>query len=47
MMVKLKIWESILVEIKINDKLGDLIELGISLINEIRGLLEEIPKFWG
>jgi len=47
MMVKLKIWESILVEIKRNDKLGDLIELGISLINEIRGLLEEIPKFWG
>jgi hypothetical protein len=27
--------------------LGDLIELEISLINEIRGLLEEIPKFWG
>jgi hypothetical protein len=47
MTVKLKIWESILVEIKRNDKLGDQIELVISLINEIRGLIEEIPKFWG
>ena len=45
--MKLKIWESILLEIKRNDKLGDLIELVISLINEIKGLIEEIPKFWG
>jgi hypothetical protein len=32
------------------DKLWDLIELGINLINEIRDLIEEIPKFgvnWG
>jgi hypothetical protein len=25
---------------------GDLIKLWISLINEIRSLIEEIPKFW-
>jgi len=29
----------------INWKFRDLIELRISLINEIRGLIEEIPKF--
>jgi hypothetical protein len=34
-----------LLEIKKIDKFGNLIELGISLINEIRGLIEEIPKF--
>ena len=34
-----------MLEIKRIDKFGDLIELGISLINEIRGLIEEIPKF--
>jgi hypothetical protein len=34
-----------LVEIKRIEKFGDLIELEISLINEIRGLIEEIPKF--
>jgi hypothetical protein len=34
-----------LVEIKRIDKFGDLIELEISLINEIRGLIEKIPKF--
>jgi hypothetical protein len=27
------------------DKFGDLIELEISLINEIRGLIKEISKF--
>jgi hypothetical protein len=27
------------------DIFGDLIELEISLINEIKGLIEEIPKF--
>jgi len=27
------------------DKFGDLIELEISLINEIRGLIKNIPKF--
>ena len=27
------------------DKFWDLIELGINLINEIRDLIEEIPKF--
>jgi hypothetical protein len=36
-----------LVEIKRIDKFWDLIKLGISLISEIRGLMEEIPKFWG
>jgi len=34
-----------LVEIKRIDKFRDLIELEISLINEIRGLIEEISKF--
>jgi hypothetical protein len=36
-----------LVEIKRINKFEDLIELEISLINEMRGLIEEIPKFWG
>ena len=36
-----------MVEIKRINKFGDLIELKISLINEIRGLIEEIPKFRG
>ena len=27
------------------DKFGDLIKLGIGLINEIKGLTEEIPMF--
>ena len=43
--MELNIQKSILVEIKRIDKFGDLIELDISLINEIRGLIEEIPKF--
>ena len=43
--MELNIQKSILVEIKRIDKFGDLIELEISLINEIRGLIEEIPKF--
>jgi len=34
-----------LVEIKRIHKFGDLIELEISLINEIRSLIKEIPKF--
>jgi hypothetical protein len=34
-----------LVEIERIDKFGYLIELIISLINEIKGLIEEIPKF--
>jgi hypothetical protein len=36
-----------LVEIKRINKFEDLIELEISLINEMMGLIEEIPKFWG
>jgi hypothetical protein len=36
-----------LVEIKRINDFGNLIELGISLINEMMGLIEEIPKFWG
>ena len=36
-----------MVEIKRINKFEDLIELEISLINEMRGLIEEIPKFWG
>jgi hypothetical protein len=43
--MKLKIWKLILVEIKKIDKFENLIELEISLINEIRGLIEEIPNF--
>ena len=43
--MELNIQKSILVEIKRIDKFGDLIELEISLINEIRGLIEKIPKF--
>jgi hypothetical protein len=38
---KLKVWE---LNCRI-DKFEDLIELRNSLINEIRGLIEEIPKF--
>ena len=34
-----------MVEIKKIDKFGNLIELEISLINKIRSLIEEIPKF--
>jgi hypothetical protein len=43
--MKLKIWKLILVEIKKIYKFENLIELEISLINEIRGLIEEIPNF--
>jgi hypothetical protein len=34
-----------LVKIKRIDKFRDLIKLGISLINEIKGLIEKIQKF--
>jgi hypothetical protein len=36
-------WESICSNIRRINKFGDLIELGISLNNEIRGLIENIP----
>jgi len=38
-------WESICSNIRRINKFGDLIELEISLINEIRGVIKEIPKF--
>jgi hypothetical protein len=37
-------WESIFSNIRIINKFGDLITLEISLINEIRGVIEEISK---
>jgi hypothetical protein len=36
-----------LVKIKRIDKFRDLIKLGISLINEIKGLIEKNTKVWG
>jgi hypothetical protein len=38
-------WESIFSNIRIINKFGDLITLEISLINKIRGVIEEISKF--
>jgi hypothetical protein len=40
--MKLSNWESILVEVEKLDKFGGLIKLLISLINEIRSLIEEL-----
>ena len=38
-------WESIFSNIRIINKFGNLIELEISLINEIKSLIEQISKF--
>jgi hypothetical protein len=43
--MKLYIWESIFSNIRIINKFGNLIELEISLINEIKSVIEEISKF--
>jgi hypothetical protein len=43
--MKLYMWESIFSNIRIINKFGNLIELEISLINEIKDVIEEISKF--